>query len=268
MSVGGSEVAEIHTLKEVTLTEEAALDGVSRVLNGPTQAWHNVQSSPEPTLHCVVLTGGGDAEKVLAQSTHIGVDTLAIVVENDEDVGIGGSCIVESLKGKSTRHCAVANDSHHVALLPTDGCSLGKTIGCRNRHRRVTRTKRVALLPAREAGNASRGALRGKLLAPAGDDLVGIGLVAHIPDDVVGGEVEDVVESHGELHGTEARGEVAGVDGTALHDIAPEFGTVVGQLLHRQLLEVGGRIHPLQIPIILFCHSFLAPYDSKYTNFN
>ena len=41
-----------------------------------------------------------------------------VVVEDDEDVRIGrGTRIVESLKGETSRECAIANDRNHMALL-------------------------------------------------------------------------------------------------------------------------------------------------------
>jgi hypothetical protein len=45
-------------------------------------------------------------------------------------------------------------------------------------------------------------------LHAAGQDLVRIGLVAHIPDDAVVRRIEDVVQRDGEFHHAEARAEV------------------------------------------------------------
>ena len=47
--------------------------------------------------------------------------------------------------------------------------------------------------------------------AAAGQDLVGIGLMAHVPDDLVLRRVIDVVQGHGQLDGPQARSQVAGV---------------------------------------------------------
>ena len=63
---------------------------------------------------------------------HIGVDTLAVVVEHHKQVGVRRTGIVESLKSQSARHSTVANDSHNTPLPARHLGGLGQTIGCRN----------------------------------------------------------------------------------------------------------------------------------------
>lgn len=48
----------------------------------------------------------------------------------------------------------------------------------------------------------------GELLATARKHLVGVALVCHVPDNIVFGHVEDVVERDGEFDDSERGGEV------------------------------------------------------------
>jgi hypothetical protein len=63
----------------------------------------------------------------------------------------------------------------------------------------------AALGEARKAAALTQGA---DAVAPAGDDLVRIGLVADVPDQPVLGRVEDVVDGDGELDHPEAGAEM------------------------------------------------------------
>ena len=67
----------------------------------------------------------------------------------------------------------------------------------------------LALVAAREAGDAAELAQRRHALAPAGQHLVRIGLVAHVPDEAVVRRVEDVVQRDRQLD----RAEVATTGG-------------------------------------------------------
>ena len=62
---------------------------------------------------------------------------------------------------------------------------------------RAERGKSVVLADRRQA------------LAAAGEDLVRVGLVANVPEDLVAGRVEQAVQRHGQLAGAEVGAEVA-----------------------------------------------------------
>ncbi len=71
----------------------------------------------------------------------------------------------------------------------------------------MRRAERVvfALGALGEAGQAAALAQRADAVAPAGQDLVRIGLVADVPDQPVARRVEDVVQRDGQLDDAEAR---------------------------------------------------------------
>ena len=69
---------------------------------------------------------------------------------------------------------------------------------------------------------------RAHALAPAGQDFVRIGLVAHVPDQPVVGRVEDIVQRHGQLDRAQVGTQVAAGLGNAVEHIGAQF---VGQRL-------------------------------------
>ena len=98
-----------------------------------------------------------------------------------------------------------------------------------------------ALGHARKAADAVQPALGPERLAASGDDLVGVGLVADIPDDLVLRGFEDIMQRRGQLHGPEARSQVPRVDRTLVDDIASQLVAVNAQLLRRELFQLPRR---------------------------
>ena len=100
-----------------------------------------------------------------------------------------------------------------------------------------------ALRHARETADTAQQAFGLERLAAPGDNLVGIGLVPHVPDDLVRGRIENVVECGGEFHAAEARRQMPGIYRALVDDIAAQLVAVGTQFLRRELLEVAGRIY-------------------------
>ena len=62
-----------------------------------------------------------------------------------------------------------------------------------------------------------------ELVAPAGEHLVRIGLVADVPHQPVARRLEDVVQRHRELDGAEARGEMSAARGDAPDQVVAQL---------------------------------------------
>ena len=112
-----------------------------------------------------------------------------------------------------------------------------------------------------EAADAVFGPVGPEGLAAAGQDLMGIGLVADVEDDLVGGRVVDVMEGRDDFHGAEARCEVAGVFRAAADHVIPDLGAEHLQVRHGEALEVGGAVDPVQKPVFAFFHKGGLRYD-------
>ncbi len=79
-------------------------------------------------------------------------------------------------------------------------------------------------------------------VAPAGQHLVRIGLVADVPHQpIVGGRI-DVVQGDRQLDGAEAGGEVATAGGDAADQVVAQFGTDVLQLRWLQPPQIRGGV--------------------------
>ena len=67
-----------------------------------------------------------------------------------------------------------------------------------------------------------------ELLPPAGQNLVGVALVADIPDQLILGGVEDIVQGDGQFHYPETWGKMTAGPGYRLDD---EIANLLGEFL-------------------------------------
>ena len=131
--------------------------------------------------------------------------------------------------------------------LPVQLVGNGKAEARRNRGGAVRRAERVifAFAALGEAGQAAALPQGADPVAPAGDDLVRIGLVADIPDQPVFGRVEDIVDRHGQFDHAKARTQMpaGGADGSrssrrAVHRPAGAAARVRAGADRREVLTV------------------------------
>ena len=97
-----------------------------------------------------------------------------------------------------------------------------------------------------EAGQAAALAQRADAVAPAGQDLVRIGLVADVPDQPVGRRVEHVVQRHGQLDHAEAGAEMAAGLGDRVDGLPPQLVGQLLELLGRQVLHVARKVDAVE----------------------
>ena len=79
--------------------------------------------------------------------------------------------------------------------------------------------------------------------APPRQDFVGIGLVAYVPDDLVIGRIEHLVDGDGYLHGPQACAYMAGILRATCYYIFAEFRAELFELRVVQLLYAGGIVY-------------------------
>src|SRR5215218_9092445 len=82
--------------------------------------------------------------------------------------------------------------------------------------------------------------------APTGEDLVRIRLVAHVPDQPVGGRVEGVVERDREFDHSEAGAEVSARDRHGADRLGPQFVRELAELAFRQSSKIVGRANRVE----------------------
>ncbi len=89
----------------------------------------------------------------------------------------------------------------------------------------------LALAALGEAGEAAALAQGPDAVAPPGQHLVRIGLVADVPDQPVARRVEDVVQGDGELDDAQARAEVAAGHRDRVYGLVAQFFSQRSQVI-------------------------------------
>ena len=174
----------------------------------------------------------------------------AVVVQHDHDTPARVTEVVEGLVGHAAGQGPVADDGDHLAFA-VDAAQrepAGDPVGVGERRRRVAVLDPVVLRlgPVGVARHAARLLERLEAVAPAGQQLVDVGLVAGVPQDDVAGGVEDTVQGQGELHRAQIRSQVAAGRGHRVDDERPDLLAQLDELLVVQALDVGGRLDALQ----------------------
>ena len=182
------------------------------------------------------------AVEVARQRAHVRGDRHAVVVHHDHDRLVEPAGVQEGLEGDASGERAVPDHGHDLAvgreaaahrLLDPD------RVG--HRRGRVARAHDVVLglVDRAERGEALVLADRGELLAPAREHLVRVGLVAHVPEDLVARGVEQGVEGDRDLARAEVRAEVATDLADRLDDQLAHLLGHLCELVVVELVEVG-----------------------------
>ncbi len=190
------------------------------------------------------LVAGVQAQpgEVVGQPPHRGGVGAAVVIEDDGQVGPERADVVERLVGHAPGQRAVAHHHHHLARLGPPALGLGQSQGVAEAGGGMAVLDQVVgrFRPAGVAGEAARLPQGGELVPPTGQDLVDVGLVAGVEDDLVGGAVVDAVEGQGQLHHPQVGAQVAPGEGDLLHQEVPYFRRQLTALLLGEVAAVGG----------------------------
>ena len=249
VAIHGSEIADVHTLKNVLLTGDEGFHGIVETQD----ALSAVFVDNAPLLQCarcteaqaVVGTAGVEIKQVLFHAAHTLVDAHVVIVEDNEHIVrlVGG--IVESLESQTATHGTIADDSHDVPVF---------FLLLHGSHRHAERSrdgvagmatgKRVvlALIGRGERAQPAKLAVCLEKVAASGEDFMGVCLMPHVPHDAVVGRAEHIVQGHGEFYHTEARRQVSGIDREFTDNVRPQFFAERRKLLLWQLAEVFRRV--------------------------
>jgi hypothetical protein len=189
-----------------------------------------------------------ELREVAVQRAHGRADAHVVVVEDDEQVGLGHACVVERLESHARGHGAVADHGHAVALHALE---FGRDRHAQRRRDAGARMRGAesvvaAFAAQRKARDAAELAQRGHALAPAREDFVRVGLVPHVPHQTIVRRVEDVVQRDGQLHRAEVGAQVPTGLGDAVEHEGAQFGGQAFELRARQAAQVGRVVDGLQ----------------------
>ncbi len=158
---------------------------------------------------------------------------------------------VQPLEGHPGGYRTVADDGDDPEILPLEAARLGHPRRRGDGGPAVSHVEGVveALLPFRETADPALLAKRVEAPLPAGDDLVGVGLMPHVPDEAVPRRVEDVVEGERQFHRPQGGGEMAAPLGDGLDHHLPDLLRETVQLRQAETPDVLG--------IVYFCQDVL-----------
>ena len=167
------------------------------------------------------------------KAADVWADRHGVVVEDDDEAPLVQLArMVHGFQRHARGHRAIANNGDRPEVVPVEVARHGHAQRRRDRRAGVARAERVvrALLAVGEPGKPLELADRVHPFFAAGENLVDVHLVAHVPEDLVGRRIEHAVERDGELHHAEVRGKVAAAT-DAFHRVHQEIADFAGQPL-------------------------------------
>ena len=193
-------------------------------------------------VQLVVGRAGAEAVEIAGDGPDVLGDRPFVVVEDDDQPLRAGDDVVEGLEGDAAGEGGVAADRDHVLG--------GAAQVARRRHPQggaqggagMAGAEGVigALGPVEEAAGPVRLAqLAEEFAAAAGEELVGIALVGHVEDQLVGRAVEDPVQRDAQLDHPQVGADMAAVGGRDLDDLIPQLLGELGQGGGGEGLDVG-----------------------------
>ena len=142
-------------------------------------------------------------DETAVQSAHGLVYGDAVVVEYHEYVRLADRHVVEGFESLTAGHRAVADDGNMLTAafaLQLRGYRHTQSGGDGGGGVAGAEGVVLALAHLWKSTQSPFGSDRGELISPSGDNFVGVCLMAHIPYQLVVGGVEDIMQSHGQLH--------------------------------------------------------------------
>ena len=257
VAVHGAQIGNAHVFEQHA-GDHQLLDGVL----GPGDLFHHaaahhgdpVQGLLGVLLESVVAFGRPQLGQVGMDASHVAGDGHVVVVQNNDKVGLPVSGVVEGLVGHAACQGSVADDGNDLIVLSQKVSGLDKAQACRHGGGAVAGIEGVVFrLPS--LGKAADAAVLAQIVKAAlasAQDLVGIGLVSHVPDQLVFGKVEDPVHGDGQLDYPQVGGQMASVFAGLLDQKSADLSRQKLQLAVGQLSDVRRSVY------LIKDHNFLS----------
>ncbi len=251
MALDRADIVEFEGLEQHAGGEEA-LEALLALAQDVEDVLADIGQLSQPFLDVGLDPSHRLAGQLAAEETGEGADIRRdrhlVVVEDDDQVAVEVAGVVEGLEGEAGGHRAVADHRDGPVRLFLDVAGQGHAEGGRDRGRAVAGLEDVvaALLDLRKAADPLVLAQGGELVAATGEDLVGVGLVADIPDQLVLWGIEDVMQGDGQLDDAEARGEVAAGPGHRPYDQVAYFLSQINEIGYGEAADIGRRVDILE----------------------
>ena len=189
------------------------------------------------------------AGEVFGQGADVGRDGHFVVVEDDEQVGVGHVArAVEGFESLSGGHRAVADNGDAAAGSARQSVGDGHAQRGADGGGGVADAEVVVFAFAAfgETGEAAELAHGVHTVFAAGEDFVGVALVADIPNQMVVRRVVNVMQGDGEFDRAEVAGEVAAGFADGFEQEGADFAAQLRQFGGRELPQVGRQADGVQ----------------------
>ena len=163
----------------------------------------NPQSIKKSTAGSVF---GFQLGKVMRERSYGGVDSHCIVVQDNEHIGVGGACIVQSLESHTTHNRSITYHSYMLSLfIACQSRCHCHTQDSGKRGRRMSGAKSIVLTfcTFRKTTDTFSLAYMCKILVSTGEDFMSITLVPYVPYQHIVRSIEHIVQRNSKLYHSE-----------------------------------------------------------------
>ena len=213
VSVHGAEVGKAHVLEHRRIRQQRLFDVRFQMMVKIIHRAADRVAVEQITIgffEFIVRRLRAQKSQMLAHRADIAVDRHAVVVQNHDERLAARARVVKSLVGKTAGERAVADQRQYGIILmlqrprPRHAERDGDGVGGMSRDKGVM----PALARLGKAREAAVLAQRRKLLAPAGQNFMGVALMPHVEHQPVSRRVEHAVDGHRQLDRAEVRGQM------------------------------------------------------------
>src|SRR5256714_11108734 len=251
MAVDGTEIPEAKLLKENARSEES----LHAFLPFPDQRadtgeragrgiYDGANSGSDAIIQRVSLYRG----QILRHRADVGRNRHLVVVEDHDEVALRRTGVVQSFISQTASQSPVAEYRHNLEMLAVQIARDRHPVACGNRGARVTRAESVVLTlgTLEKARESIFLAERFDPIGATRQQLVGIPLVANVPDDLVARSIEYRVEDNRKLDNSQPGADVPTGARADLDEARPHLLRDSAQLISRHRLQVGRRIDAIE----------------------
>ena len=172
--------------------------------------WNALEQMLHIALGAIVLRCQSQLRQILRHRPDVLVDGPTVVIEEHDEVSPEIAGAIQSFERLAARECAIAEHGNDGVLLPVQIARERHAERRRNRRARMPDTECVVgrLETVGKPCDAALGAKRRKPIPTSREDLVRIGLMSDIPDELIRRKIKNVIERERQLHCTKARREM------------------------------------------------------------
>src|SRR3972149_6992708 len=137
---------------------------------------------PNFVLEFIIGVRSSNVGKIFFHSAHVGVNAHAVIIKDNEQVGIFGSCVIQPFKCESGSNSSIANHGNYLFILLVVSVGNCHSKSCRYGSGRMPYSKRIVLAftSLRKPADPFVNSIGMKKFSSAGKNFMPIRLVTYI----------------------------------------------------------------------------------------